>query len=93
MPTQYRYIPQHKKGYFLDRVAQPTDDYMQALRLSRREDMEHWLTTRHCPDIPQNFVIRTLRGDWQLLDLEEVEDDGCTGDHEATPGPIPAGGN
>ncbi|WP_179087819.1 hypothetical protein [Paenibacillus amylolyticus] len=93
MHTQYRYIPQHKNGHFLDRVVQPTDKHMDALRFTRRDDLEHWLTTRHCPDAPQNFVIRTLRGEWELLDLEEVEDDGSTGDHETTPGPIPAGGN
>ncbi|GGH46195.1 hypothetical protein ABIE27_000341 [Paenibacillus sp. 4624] len=66
MPTQYRYIPQHKDGHYLDRVAQPTEDYMHAMRFSRQDDLEHWLTTRHCPDAPHRFVIRRVRVDYEL---------------------------
>lgn len=89
MPTQYRYIPQHKDGHFVDLYAQPVQDFMKAVRFNREDDLERWLTGRFGPDDPQNFRVKTMRVEYEL----EVEVDGCTGDHEATPGAVPAGGN
>lgn len=62
----YRYVPQHKKGHYLNRRAQPTDNFMESIRFVRLSDLEHWLTTRHCPDIPQNFVIHRIKVTYEM---------------------------
>ncbi|WP_340389504.1 hypothetical protein [Paenibacillus sp. FSL E2-0151] len=76
MPTQYRYIPQHKDGHFADLYAQPVEDYMKAVRFNREDDLEVWLTGRYGPDDPHNFRTRKMRVNYEL----EVEVDERTTD-------------
>lgn len=76
MHTQYRYIPQHKDGHFVDIYAQPVGDFMKAARFGREDDLDRWLTGRFGPDDPHNFRVKTMRVEYEL----EVEVDERTTD-------------
>lgn len=66
MQVRYKFVPQHKDGHYLDRLAQPTDDFMKAIRFNHLDDLEHWLTTRHCPDAPHRFRIVKIKVTYEL---------------------------
>lgn len=64
-----RFIPQHKKGHFVDVHSQPVEDFMKAVRFNREDDLEVWILGRYGPEDPQNFRVVTMKVTYEVEDI------------------------
>jgi hypothetical protein len=66
MEVRYKFAPRHKDGHFIDLYSQPVDNFMNAVKFTREDDLNRFLLGRYGPDDPQNFRAVRVKATYEL---------------------------
>lgn len=78
METRYSYILVHRDGYFIDLYTEPTTKIMQAIRMTRKDDLNNWLHGMYGPEDPENFKFGRIKTTYEMELIEDVDSEGTT---------------